>query len=326
MNQANFLKVVNDMSLEDGTFWTLPIVLDVDTEKAAELEPNQRVLLQDPNGDAIGFLNADEVYKYNELDAAEKVFGTTESSHPGVSSYGDLGEFLVGGDIKLFEGVRHGRHDLRPSETRVLFKQHGWDTVVGFQTRNAPHRAHEYIQKSSLELVDGLLIQPKLGEKKQGDYTDRTILGGYEKLLQEYYPANRAVLSVFPSRMRYAGPREAIFDAIVRKNHGCTHFVVGRDHAGVADYYDEFGAHALFEEADIGVEPLLFDYSFFCGRCDSMCSEKICPHEDTDRCYPSGTRIREQIRNDKTPSEKIMRPEVANFIANCEKPFVTESR
>ncbi|TKX61652.1 sulfate adenylyltransferase [Halorubrum sp. ASP1] len=323
MNREDFLKTAKDMTLEDGTVWPLPVVLDVDSEKAAALSPGERAALYDPGGELLGFLSVDEVYKYNKEETAQDVFGTDDRDHPGVDNFCRQEDFLVGGTVTVFEGYRYNSHDLRPAESRVLFREYGWDTVVGFQTRNAPHRGHEYIQKTALEQVDGLLVQPKLGEKKAGDYQDDVIIGGYEELIDHYYPENQVVLSIFPSRMRYAGPREAVFDAIVRKNQGCTHFIIGRDHAGVGDYYDGTASHTIFETiGDIGIEPMLFYHAFYCTACDGMCSRKICPHGDEERIYPSGTTIREQIQNGESTSSKMIRPEIASHIKDADNSFV----
>ena len=323
MNRDDFLKVVNDMTLEDGTVWPLPVVLPVDAATAADLSPGERVPLESPGGELVGFLDVEEVYKFNTEETARNVFGVDDPDHPGVASYHALEDFLVGGPVSVFEGIRYNGHDLQPIETRVLFRQFGWDTVVGFQTRNAPHRGHEYIQKIALEQVDGLLIQPKLGEKKAGDYTDEVILRTYERLIEDYYPDDEVCLSVFPSRMRYAGPREAVFDALVRKNQGCTHFIIGRDHAGVGDYYDPVAAHDVFSEIpDIGIEPMLFEHAFYCHRCDGMGSRRTCPHADDERVYPSGSRIRGLLDGGESPSEKMMRPEIASFIVEAGSPFV----
>jgi sulfate adenylyltransferase len=251
------------------------------------------------------------------------VFCTDDRSHPGVEAYLERDDFLVGGEITMFETRRYNEYDLLPVESRVLFEHMGWQRIVGFQTRNAPHRAHEYIQKTALEMADGLLVQPKLGEKKPGDYRDGVIMGTYRTLIDNYYPENTVALSVFPSTMRYAGPREAVFDAIVRKNQGCTHFIVGRDHAGVEDYYGEYDAQHLFREIEgIGITPLFFDYSFYCEACDGMASAKTCPHDDADRVYPSGSKIRELIRDGDAPSERIMRPEVTEYVTEADAPFV----
>jgi sulfate adenylyltransferase len=326
LSQSDFLKVVNDMTLEDGTTWSLPVTLDVTDKMANQLRPSQTVGLETPDGTLVGAMNVEEVFKYNKTEVTRKLFGTDERDHPGVARYFDRGDFLVGGPVYTFETPRYNDYDLLPRESRVLINHKGWDSVVGFQTRNAPHRAHEYIQKAALEHVDGLLVQPKLGEKKAGDYRDETIMGAYQTLLEQYYPESHVALSVFPSKMRYGGPREAIFDALIRKNQGCTHFVVGRDHAGVADYYDGFDAHDIFDQVgDIGIEPVFFSYAFYCEVCDGMTSEKVCPHGDKDRVYPSGSRIRDLIQGGDRPSTELMRPEVAEFILDADEGFVTEA-
>lgn len=326
LTRNDFLKVLNDMTLEDGTTWPLPITLTVGMETAEGLTPGEKAGLRAPDGTLVGAIDVSEVFKHNPEAAAEQVFGTDDPSHPGVARYLDREPFVVGGPIFLFDAERENDHDLRPAESRVLFRHRGWDRIVGFQTRNVPHRAHEYIQRSALEQADGLLIQPKLGDKKVDDYHNDVILGGYETLIENYYKPDRVVFSVFTNKMYYAGPREALFDAIVRKNQGCTHFVIGRDHAGVGNYYGEFDAHRIFDQvADIGIEPAFYDYSFYCTICDGMTSRKICPHDDEDRVYPSGTDIREDIRDGRRPSEKVMRPEVADYVMAQDEPFVTEA-
>lgn len=327
MSRNDFVKVAHDMTLEDGTVWSLPVTLDVGPEVAATLVPGESATLVHPDGTEIGVIKVREVYKYNAEETAEAIFGTSDADHPGVTDHLQKQEYFVGGDIVTFERFRYHDFDLLPAETRVLFAERGWEQVLGFQTRNAPHRAHEYIQKSGLEHADGLFIQPKLGNKKPGDYRDEVIMRAYRTLIEEYYVENRVALSVFPSKMRYAGPREAIFDAIVRKNHGCTHFVIGRDHAGVEDYYEGFDAHRVFDEVGgIGIEPVFYSYSFYCERCDGMTSEKVCPHGDESRVHPSGTRIRELIQQGAEPSEKMMRAEVATEIMSSESPFVPEGK
>lgn len=329
LGQNDFLKVVQDMTLEDGTVWPIPIILDVDAEKANDLSPSEKAGLLDPEGDLIGTIDVTEIYRFNKEDTAAGVFGTTETEHPGVANLYALDEFLVGGELKLFEEYRYNDHDLLPKESRVLFDNWGWETVVGFQTRNAPHRAHEYIQKSALEHTDGILVQPKLGDKKEGDYRDEVILGAYERLIENYYTDKVIALSVFPSQMRYAGPREALYDAIVRKNQGCTHFVVGHDHAGVGDYYDGLDAHRIFDEvSNIGIQPLFYTYVFYCTHCDNMTSEKICPHGDDERIYPRGSKIRRFLRagNEEGLSKKIIRPELKEYLLNTDDPFIGDQK
>jgi sulfate adenylyltransferase len=301
--------------------------LGVDADTANELGPGDRIGLHGPDGDPVGVIDVDEVYRYNETETCQQLFGTTDDDHPGVRIVESKEPFLVGGPIKAFEDAlpRNGSYDLSPKETRVLFKHRKWNTTVGFQTRNVPHRAHEYLQKSALEAVDGLLVQPKIGEKKPGDYTNPAILEGYESLMENYYPRDVVSLAMFKSRMWYAGPREAVFDAIVRKNHGCTHFIVGRDHAGVGDYYGDFEAQELFGAVgNVGIEPLYYHYAFYCTVCDGIVSEKVCPHDPEQRMEPSGTELREVLSEGKQPPSELMRPEVAETILALDNVFVEE--
>lgn len=325
MSRNDFLKTVHDLTLEDGVAWPLPIVLDVTNKLAKDIEPGDRVGICHPDGTPIGILDANSVYRYNETETCKNLFGTTDEDHPGVRAIQAKDPFLIGGSISAFTDMlsRSGNHDLTPKETRVLFNKRGWETIVGFQTRNVPHRAHEYLQKSALEHVDGLLIHPKIGEKKHGDYTNNAILEGYKSLINNYYPSELAVLSMFKSRMMYAGPREAIFDSIVRKNHGCTHFIIGRDHAGVGNYYGDFEAQQLFDAiGNVGIEPLYYHYAFYCTKCDEIVSEKICPHDIGHHIEPSGTKLRGMISEREKPPSELMRPEVAETILSIDKPFI----
>jgi sulfate adenylyltransferase len=327
MCRNDFLKVINDLTLENGAAWPLPIVLDIGTELADEMGPGHRIGLRAPDGTPVGTMNVDSVYRYNEEKTCQKLFGTTDEEHPGVRTLQSKEPFFVGGPIKAFTDAipRNGNHDLSPKETRVLFKNLGWDTVVGFQTRNVPHRAHEYLQKSALEHVDGLLIQPKIGEKKPGDYRNDAILEGYESLIESYYPTESVALSMFKSRMWYAGPREAVFDSIVRKNYGCTHFIIGRDHAGVGNYYGDFEAQELFDAmGNIGIEPLYYHYAFYCRKCDGIVSEKICPHGSDQHLEPSGTKLRGMLSDGESPPSELMRPEVTETVLNLGEVFVEE--
>ncbi len=324
MGRNDFLKVLNDLTLESGVSWPIPVVLDIETELADDTEPGERLGLRGPDGTPVGVVDVDSVYRYNETETCRQLFGTTDEDHPGVRAIRRKAPFFLGGSIKAFADAiaQESRHDLSPRETRVLFTQRGWERVVGFQTRNVPHRAHEYLQKSALEHVDGLFVQPKIGAKKPGDYTDTAILAGYETLLTEYYPEELVTLSVFKSRMMYAGPREAVFDALVRKNHGCTHFIVGRDHAGVGDYYGDFEAQQLFQAlGDVGVEPLYYHYAFYCRRCDGIVSEKVCPHDSDHHVEPSGTELRKTLADGKRPPPELMRPEVANTVLTLDEVF-----
>jgi sulfate adenylyltransferase len=327
MSRNDFLKVTNDLTLESGVAWPIPVVLDIETALADAIEPGERLGLRGPDGTPVGLVDVDSVYRYSETETCRQLFGTTDDSHPGVRAIEQKAPFFVGGPIKAFADAmdRQSRHDLSPRETRVLFGKRGWETVVGFQTRNVPHRAHEYLQKSALEHVDGLFVQPKVGAKKAGDYTDAAILAGYETLLDRYYPADLATLSVFKSRMMYAGPREAVFDALVRKNYGCTHFIVGRDHAGVGDYYGDFEAQQLFDAiGDVGIEPLYYHYAFYCTECDGIVSEKVCPHGDEKHMEPSGTELRETLSAGERPPAELMRPAVAETVLSIDEIFVEE--
>ena len=327
MSRNDFLKVVNDLTLESGVAWPLPVVLDIETELANEIGPGERIGIRRPDGTPAGFLDVDSVYRYNETETCEKLFGTTDEDHPGVRTLQSKEPFFVGGSVKAFADAmpRNGSHDLSPKESRVLFKNLGWDTVVGFQTRNVPHRAHEYLQKSALEHVDGLLIQPKIGEKKPGDYQNDAILEGYESLIESYYPTESVALSMFKSRMWYAGPREAVFDSIVRKNYGCTHFIIGRDHAGVGNYYGDFEAQELFDAmGNIGIEPLYYHYAFYCRKCDGIVSEKICPHDSDQHLEPSGTKLRGMLSDGESPPSELMRPEVTETVLSLDEIFVEE--
>lgn len=327
LSQNDFLKVVNDMTLEGGEPWTLPIVLDVTAQKANEISPGDRVSISGPRGEKLGLLDVADIYRYNGEESAKKIFGTSDRDHPGVEMFLDKDPFFVGGKIKAFNDADEmdQNHFLKPIESRVLFNHKGWDTVVGFQTRNVPHRAHEYLQKSALEQTDGLFIQPKIGEKKEGDYANEAILSAYDTLVEDYYPEDTVVLAMFSSRMWYAGPREAVFDSIIRKNYGCTHFIIGRDHAGVGDYYGDFASQDIFGQVgEMGIEPLYYHYAFFCRECDSVVSEKICPHGSEVRVEPSGTKLRSMLRDGEIPDEKLMRPEVAEKVLQMDDVFVSD--
>jgi sulfate adenylyltransferase len=270
-------------------------------------------------------LEVQEIYPFKKKELAEQVYGTTDSAHPGVAKTMAMKDHLIGGKIRLIDQLfdEFQRFRLEPVETRVLFKEKGWRTIVGFQTRNIPHIGHEYVQKTALTFVDGLFINPVIGKKKRGDFKDEVILDAYTTLLNNYYLKERAVMVILRTEMRYAGPREAIFHAIVRKNFGCTHFIVGRDHAGVGKYYPPYAAQDIFSEfPDLGIVPLFFKSFFYCNKCQSVVNEKICPHDASNRIDFSGTKLRGALSAGEAAPKEMIRPEVAETLAKWKDPFV----
>lgn len=321
------MSVLDRMRLPGGLAWTIPIILDVDRSAAGAYVEGRDVLLT-CQGRTLGILHLKEKYGYDRQALCRQVFGTDEGAHPGVRRVSAMGDILLGGEVDLIEPPESpfaARH-LTPREARVLFAAKGWRTIVGFQTRNVPHLGHEYVQKTALTFVDGLFINPVVGPKKPGDFRDEVILAAYDALLRNYYLKDRAVLAVLKTGMYYAGPREAIFHAIVRKNFGCTHFIVGRDHAGAGHYYSPYAAQEIFDEfPDLGITPLFFTAFFYCRRCQGMANEKTCPHGEQDRLAFSGTKLREAMAEQTGESALLIRPEVADTIRGVDNPFVTGS-
>jgi sulfate adenylyltransferase len=319
MVEKDYRSVIEDMRLASGPIWSIPITLSVDEDGAKALGGATEAALT-IGGSPAAVIQIEEVYRRDGEAEAQSVFQTVDSAHPGVRALQQAGDWLVGGAVRVFRVPAHTtftEHRRIPVETRRAFSERGWRRVVGFQTRNPVHRAHEYIQKCALEVVDGLLLHPLVGETKEDDVPADVRMRCYEVLLSEYYPAERVLLSVFPAAMRYAGPKEAVFHAIVRKNYGCTHFIVGRDHAGVGDFYGTFDAHRIFDRIDpedIGITPLFFDHAFWCHRCEGMATGKICPHGDEDRLILSGTKVREMLRSGQRPFPEFSRPEVADIL------------
>jgi sulfate adenylyltransferase len=314
MRQADFEAVLATGRLAGRTPWTIPIILDVAEETARALARGAAALRFE--GRPFAILGIEETYTCDRRDLAARVFGTEAPAHPGVAFTSALRPILLGGDIDLIDllPTPFPRHRLSPRDTRALFEGRGWKTVVGFQTRNIPHIGHEALQKAALNLVDGLFINPLVGGKKSGDFEDPVIVAAYEALLAHYYPADRAALGVLQGQMRYAGPREAIFHAIQRKNFGCTHFIVGRDHAGVGSYYPPYAAQEIFQDyPDLGITPLFFPAFFQCRRCGGLANEKICPHGGADRVDFSGTRLRTALSQGEG-ADAMIRPEVMEAI------------
>ncbi len=314
MGQEDYDSVLESMRLANCLPWALPVCLAVE-----EAPKGDRVALADGSGRVYGVLDVMAVYTYSKEVEAERAFGTTDAAHPGVARLYDQAPLYVSGPVTVFDRVDPPFPELSkdPAETRAEFTERGWKRVVGFQTRNPIHRAHEYLTKVALETVDGLLIHPLVGETKSDDVPAATRVECYRVLLDGYYPADRVVLSAFPAAMRYAGPREAIWHAICRKNYGCSHFIVGRDHAGVGDYYGTYDAQLIFDEFEpheLDVEPMFFEHSFWCRACGSMASAKTCPHDREQHVFLSGTKVREMLGNGELPPMQFSRPEVAEVL------------
>jgi sulfate adenylyltransferase len=314
MGREDYESVLESMRLPSGLPWALPVCL------AAVLAPKgERVALADQRGRTYGVLDVEEVYEYDKEREAQQSFRTTDVAHPGVASMYDQADLYVAGRVTVFDRITPPFPELAldPAETRAAFAERGWRRVVGFQTRNPIHRAHEYLTKVALETVDGLLIHPLVGGTKSDDVPSATRVECYRVLLDGYYPDDRAVLSAFPAAMRYAGPREAIWHAICRKNYGCSHFIVGRDHAGVGDYYGTYDAQLIFDEFEpheLDIEPMFFEHSFWCKKCGSMASSKTCPHGADNHVFLSGTKVREMLVAGELPPEEFSRPEVAEVL------------
>jgi sulfate adenylyltransferase len=320
----DYSSVLFNGRLEDGVPWTFPIVLDISEKVAAKISEGDDVVLS-YTGERFAILHIEDKYPLDKRIHAEKIFNTVEAEHPGVARTMEMGDMLLGGSIDLFEDTpgKFPRYRLKPKETRFLFKEMGWRSIAGFQTRNAPHNGHEYVQKTALAFVDGLFINPLIGRKKKGDFTDEVIIDSYEALIKNYYLRNSAVMVTLEMEMRYAGPREAIFHAIVRKNYGCTHFVIGRDHAGVGNYYGPFESQEKFlEYPDLGIAPIFFRSFFYCKKCGGVENDKVCPHGAEDHINFSGTKMRGLLMNGERPSSEMMRPEVVDAILEHPEPFV----
>lgn len=327
MGHDDYMGVVNEMHMADGTLWPIPITLSLTKEQADMVSIGSEVaLVDDESGDLMASMQVSEKYTYDKKLEAKKVFRTDEEAHPGVAKIYAQGDILLAGPVKVIsEGIYpglYGDHYARPSETRALFEKLGWSTVAGFQTRNPIHRSHEYCTKIAMEVCDGVFIHPLVGKLKAGDIPADTRMKCYQVLLDNYYPQDRVVLKVYPMEMRYGGPREAVLHAVFRQNFGCSHLIVGRDHAGVGNYYGPFDAQSIFDDIDddeLQIEPLKIDWTFWCHKCDGMASMKTCPHGKEDRVLISGTKVREMLDNGQLPPKEFSRPEVAQILMDYYK-------
>jgi sulfate adenylyltransferase len=324
LTEADLDTVISIGRLSNDIPWTIPILLDVKEEEASMFKAGDSIAMES-DGELFAVVEVDDKYRWNRDVYNQHIYKTTDPMHPGVAKTNGMNPILVGGPIMVFKEFQgtFPKYRLKPEETRFLFKEKGWRTVAGFQTRNAPHMGHEYVQKTALSFVDGLFINPLIGKKKVGDFTDIVILESYEALIDHYFLKNSATMVTLEMEMRYAGPKEAIHHAIVRKNYGCSHFIVGRDHAGVGSYYGPFEAQEIFDDyPDLGIAPIFFRNFFHCNKCGGPQNDKICPHGDEDRENFKGRVMRQLLSEGKNPDPTQMRPEVTAAILRHEKPFV----
>ena len=329
MKEEEFHSVCETMYLPSGEPFTIPVVLDVDTGIAHRARNASRIELT-YSGLKVGEIIPESVYTCDKDAVAKQIYGSNDESHPGVQMFFNSGGWFIGGKTTLVSRValEISKYELTPDETKEKFKSLGWKTIVGFQTRNVPHRAHEYLQRVALEHVDGLFIQPLIGQKKRGDYTPEAIMAGYFGLIDGFYPNNRVAIGVLSTSMRYAGPREAVFHALIRRNYGCTHFIVGRDHAGVGNYYGKYAAHELLRrfEAELGIRIMYLHGPYHCGICGGIVTEHTCPHSlsDPERTTEiSGTLIRQILSGGEQPDDRFIRPEVLSAVRDC-KLFIED--
>ncbi|MBD1807948.1 sulfate adenylyltransferase [Microcoleus sp. FACHB-SPT15] len=323
MEQADYESVVNQMRLANGLPWSIPVTLSVEEEIANPLKEGSLIRLDDTNGLFVGVLELTQKYRYDKIHEAVNVYRTDDEAHPGVKVLYNYGDINLAGSVWLLHRDPHPLfpdYQIDPAKSRVLFQEKGWKTIVGFQTRNPIHRAHEYIIKCALETVDGLFLHPLVGETKSDDIPAEVRMRCYEIMRERYFPESRVILAINPAAMRYAGPREAIFHALIRKNYGCTNFIVGRDHAGVGDYYGTYDAQHIFDEfepEELGIVPMKFEHAFYCKRTQQMATTKTSPSVPEERIHLSGTKVREMLRRGELPPAEFSRPEVAAELARA---------
>ena len=326
LGKKDFENVISKGRLSNGLAWTIPIVLDVDESTAVKMKKAGKVLLQNHQGLGIAIMHVKETFTFDKEKTAKGIYGTTDSSHPGVAKTMSLQDYLVGGKIDYIqrpEETEIRKYRLTPLQTREVFAKAGWKTIVAFQTRNPPHVAHEMLQKTSITTRDGVFVNPVIGKKKSGDFVDEVIVKCYETMIEHYYPENRCKLGTLHTEMKYAGPKEAIHHAIMRQNYGCSHIIIGRDHAGVGTFYDPFAAQKIFDDyPELEISPVFFPAFFYCRKCLTYTNPKACPHDDDAKEQIRGTKLRQMIDDGKSPSEFILRPEVSKVILDYPHPFV----
>lgn len=326
LGQQDFEGVVSKGRLANDLAWTIPTVLDVDDPTAKKIKEAGDVLLQNPQGIGVAILHVEEIFSFDKGKVAKGVYGTTDQAHPGVAKTFSMKDMLVGGKIDYLQRPHETeirKHRMTPTLTRKAFSEAGWNTIVAFQTRNPPHVAHEMLQKTSITTNDGIFVNPIIGKKKPGDFVDEVIVKCYETMISNYYPENRCMLGTLHTEMKYAGPKEAIHHAIMRQNYGCTHIIIGRDHAGVGNFYDPFAAHKIFGDyPELVITPMFFPAFFYCKRCLTYTTPKACSCSDDYKEQISGTKLREMIQSGEAPSKFILRPEVSKVILEYPNPFV----
>ena len=325
VTEADHRSILDDMRLQNGVVWPIPITLQLSAADADACAPGSEIALRHPDGTILAVMQVTDRYRPDQDREAQKVYGTSDVAHPGVAAIREAGPMYLGGPIRLLGELPEDAftaHKLTPHQTREAFAAHGWNTVVAFQTRNPIHRAHEYLTKVALEIVDGLFINPLVGTTKSDDIPADVRMQCYHEVMDRYYPKDRVMLGVYPAAMRYAGPREAILHAISRQNYGCTHFIVGRDHAGVGDYYGTYDAQHMFDRFgpdELAIAPLKFEHSFYCTACGGMASSKTCPHGADDHVFLSGTKVRAMLEAGEMPPAEFSRPEVARILVDAQR-------
>ena len=323
--QEDFQSILKHGRLKNGLAWTIPIILDVDKQTAVTIKDFKDVSLREGSNN-FGVLHVEEIYPFDKRAAMESIYRTSDLGHPGVTKMASMRDWLIGGKIEVIKRIPQSplrAYRTRPTETRSEIIKRGWKSIVGFQTRNVPHIAHEMLQKAALNIYDGLFINPLIGKKKPGDFKDEIILAAYKALMENYYPRDRAMFATLHTEMRYAGPREAIHHAIMRKNFGCSHFIVGRDHAGVGDYYHPFAAHDIFKEyPDLNIQPVFFPSFYYCKKCLCYANDRNCPHDARFKEELKGTNIRKMVSSGLIPPVHLMRPEVVNTILSYRDAFI----